>query len=73
VRLSRFPLLGMLSREMLMRWRDRMREIGKGLEIALGATLVATGLMVAPGYDKAAETVLVNASPDWLTSLATRL
>ncbi|MGU3421421.1 cytochrome c biogenesis CcdA family protein [Methylobacterium radiotolerans] len=66
-------LLGALSREVLMRWRDRMMGLGKGLKVALGAILVATGLMIATGYDKAAETVLVNASPAWLTNLTTRL
>jgi hypothetical protein len=58
---------------MLMRWRDRMMRLGKGLKVALGAILVATGLMIATGYDKAAETILVNASPAWLTNLTTRL
>jgi len=66
-------LLGTLSREVLMRWRDRMMGLGKGLKAALGLILVATGLMIATGLDKAAETVLVNASPDWLTALTTRL
>ena len=66
-------LLGLLSREVLMRWRDRMMGLGKGLKAALGLILVATGLMIATGYDKAAETALVNASPDWLTALTTRL
>ena len=40
------------------------------LLFGLGA---ATGLMIATGYDKVAETALVNASPDWLTTLTTRL
>jgi sulfite exporter TauE/SafE len=66
-------LLGTLSREVLMRWRDRMMGLGKGLKAALGLILVATGLMIATGYDKVAETALVNASPDWLTALTTRL
>ncbi|MCJ2066010.1 sulfite exporter TauE/SafE family protein [Methylobacterium sp. J-088] len=66
-------LLGTLSREVLMRWRDRMMGLGKGLKAALGLILVATGLMIASGYDKAAETALVNASPAWLTNLTTRL
>ncbi|TXM73138.1 cytochrome c biogenesis protein CcdA [Methylobacterium sp. WL69] len=66
-------LLGTLSREVLMRWRDRMMGLGKGLKAALGLILVATGLMIASGYDKAAETALVNASPVWLTTLTTRL
>ncbi|MCJ2035994.1 cytochrome c biogenesis CcdA family protein [Methylobacterium sp. J-068] len=66
-------LLGTLSREVLMRWRDRMMGLGKGLKTALGLILVTTGLLIASGYDKAAETALVNASPDWLTALTTRL
>ncbi len=66
-------LLGTLSREVLMRWRDRMLGLGKGLKAALGLILVATGLMIVTGYDKAAEAALVNASPDWLTNLTTRL
>lgn len=66
-------LLGALSREVLMRWRDRMMGLGKGLKAALGLVLVATGLMIATGLDKAAEAALVEASPDWLTALTTRL
>ena len=66
-------LLGMLSREVLMRWRDRMMGVGKELKVVLGLILVVTGLLIATGLDKSAETVLVNASPDWLTALATRL
>ena len=66
-------LLRTLSREVLMRWRDRMMGLGKGLKAALGLILVTTGLMIASGYVKAAETVLVNASPAWLTNLTTRL
>ncbi|MCJ2072459.1 sulfite exporter TauE/SafE family protein [Methylobacterium sp. J-030] len=66
-------LLGTLSREVLMRWRDRMMGLGKGLKTALGLILVATGLMIVTGYDKTAETALVNASPSWLTKLTTGL
>ncbi|GEP00171.1 cytochrome c biogenesis CcdA family protein [Methylobacterium haplocladii] len=68
------PLLvfGMLSREMLMRWRDRMMSLGKGMRAALGAILVVTGLVIVSGYDKLLETALVDASPDWLTNLTTR-
>lgn len=66
-------LLGTLSREVLVRWRERMMGLGKGLKAALGLILVATGLMIATGTDKLAETILVNASPAWLTTLTTRL
>lgn len=64
--------LGMLSREVLMRWRDRMMSAGKGLKAALGLFLVVGGAVILTGYDKALEATLVNASPDWLTALTTR-
>lgn len=66
-------LLGTLSREVLMRWRDRMMGVGKGLKAALGLILVVTGAVIVLGYDKVLETGLVNASPAWLTDLTTRL
>ncbi|MBA9068348.1 cytochrome c biogenesis protein CcdA [Methylobacterium sp. RAS18] len=64
--------LGMLSREVLIRWRARMMGVGKGLKLALGVILVATGALILSGYDRALETKLVDASPDWLTALTTR-
>lgn len=66
-------LLGTLSRQVLMRWRDRMMGLGKGLKAALGLILAVAGLLIVTGTDKAVETALVNASPGWLTSLTTRL
>jgi len=66
-------LLGTLSREVLMRWRDRMMGVGKGLKAALGLILVVTGAVIVLGYDKVLETALVDASPSWLTDLTTRL
>ena len=65
-------LLGLLSREALMRWRDRLMSAGKTGKAALGILLVAVGLMIVTGLDKAVETALVNASPEWLTTLTTR-
>lgn len=65
-------VLGLLSREMLMRWRDRMMGFGKGLKAALGLTLVVIGAVILAGYDKPLEAVLVDASPAWLTALTTR-
>jgi cytochrome c-type biogenesis protein len=65
-------LLGILSREALMRWRSRLMEGGKAGKTALGLILVAVGLLVATGLDKRLEAVLVEASPDWLTQLTTQ-
>jgi cytochrome c-type biogenesis protein len=65
-------LLGILSREALMRWRSRLMEGGKAGKTVLGLVLVAVGLLVATGLDKRLETILVEASPDWLTQLTTQ-
>ena len=65
-------LLGLLSRETLRRWRDRMLSAGKGGKLALGVVLIATGVLVLTGLDKYLEAIVVDASPDWLTELTTR-
>lgn len=65
-------VLGLLSRRVLMAWRTRMMQAGKGLKAALGLLLVLTGLAILTGFDKRLETALVAASPDWLTALTTR-
>ena len=65
-------LLGFLSREAMRRWRGRMMEAGKGGKMLLGVVLVAIGLIVATGLDKRIETMLIDASPAWLTELTTR-
>jgi cytochrome c-type biogenesis protein len=65
-------VLGLLSREAFTRWRGRLMEAGKGGKAVLGSLLIAIGLLVATGLDKTLETILVDASPDWLTQLTTR-
>lgn len=65
-------ILGTLSRETLLRWRNRIAEAGSGLKIALGILLLLTAGAILSGFDKALETVLVSASPEWLTSLTTQ-
>lgn len=65
-------LLGLLSREAMMRMRGRLMEAGKGGKMLLGGLLVAIGLLVASGLDKRLETMLVDASPEWLTNLTTK-
>ncbi|MEP6564050.1 MAG: cytochrome c biogenesis CcdA family protein [Mesorhizobium sp.] len=65
-------VLGMLSRETLLGWRSRIAEAGSSLKIALGVLLLLTAGAILSGLDKALETVLVNASPEWLTALTTQ-
>jgi cytochrome c-type biogenesis protein len=65
-------LLGFVSREAMMRWRGRLMETGSIGKTLLGLLLVAVGLLVATNLDKRIETVLVDASPAWLTELTTK-
>jgi hypothetical protein len=65
-------LLGLLSREALLRWRERLLAAGRGGKALLGALLLAIGVLILSGFDKKLETALVEASPAWLTELTTR-
>jgi cytochrome c-type biogenesis protein len=65
-------VLGLLSREVLMHWRDRLLKAGKSGKYALGALLLLLGVLIVSGLDKKLETVLVDASPAWLTRLTTQ-
>ena len=65
-------LLGILSRETMMRLRGRLMATGRGAKTALGAILVALGLLILSGFDKNVEALAVDLSPAWLTSLTTR-
>jgi len=65
-------ILGFLSRETLLRSRDRLLATGKGLKMVLGGVLIAAGALILSGLDKRLETTLVELSPDWLTALTTR-
>jgi len=68
------PLLaiGLLSREAMVHWRAALVSAEQGAKAGLGVLLAAVGLLIVTGWDKSVETVLVNASPDWLTDLTTR-
>jgi len=68
------PLLaiGLMSRQTLARWRNRMLAAGKGGKALMGALLVTVGMLILTGLDKRIEAMLVAASPAWLTELTTR-
>lgn len=72
MRLCLCSLLGLLSREALMHWRNRLLNAGKGGKMLLGGFFVLIGLLVVNGLDKQVETALVETSPAWLTNLTTR-
>jgi cytochrome c biogenesis protein CcdA len=65
-------IIGLLSREAMQRWRKQILAFGQGIKAAFGVLLIVIGILVLAGLDKRVETVLVNASPQWLTDLTTR-
>ena len=65
-------ILGMLSREMMMKARGRLLSAGSAAKSVLGVVLLVAGLLVLSGLDKSAEAALVDAMPAWLTTLTTR-
>jgi cytochrome c-type biogenesis protein len=68
------PLLviGILSRELMSKARDRLLSAGQYLKTALGIVFVLIGASIVTGIDRHIETALVEASPQWLTELTTR-
>jgi cytochrome c-type biogenesis protein len=68
------PLLavGMLSREAMSKARGRLLSAGQSLKAALGIAFVLIGAAIVTGADRTIETMLVDASPQWLTDLTTR-
>jgi cytochrome c-type biogenesis protein len=65
-------VLGLLSREVLTRWRGRLLDAGKGGKMVIGSVLLVFGASILSGLDKRVETFLVDLSPAWLTELTTR-
>ena len=64
-------IIGMMSRELLKRWRGRMLSSGSTIKSVLGVLFMFTGIMIVSGQDKLLEAALVEASPEWLTALTT--
>jgi cytochrome c biogenesis protein CcdA len=65
-------LVGLLSREAFRRWRGHLLGAGKTGKAVMGGAAVAVSLLILTGFDRSLETVLVAASPAWLTDLTTR-
>ncbi len=65
-------LLSALSREAMLRWRGRMIRVGGTGKLLFGGVALAMAALILSGLDRELETVLVQASPAWLTDLTTR-
>lgn len=66
-------LLGMLSRQAMTRFRDKLLiagQTGKGL---LGGVLLVMGILILTGMDKEFEALVLRLSPDWLTELTSSI
>jgi cytochrome c-type biogenesis protein len=65
-------VIGVLSREVLVRRRELLLATSTRLKAALGVLLAVVGIAIVTGVDRSIETGLVEASPQWLTALTTR-
>ena len=65
-------LLGLLSRQAMMKVRSKLFTAGKVGKRLLGTILLLVGILIISGLDKQLEGIIVAASPDWLISLTTR-
>jgi cytochrome c-type biogenesis protein len=65
-------LVASLTRQGLLRWRERMMNAGRLGKVAVGVSALAVGALILTGADRRVEASLVSASPAWLTNLTTR-
>lgn len=65
-------LLGVVSQDVMLRWRDNLARAGQGGKTILGALLFAVALLSLTGLDRKLEALLVDLSPTWLTQLTTK-
>jgi cytochrome c biogenesis protein CcdA len=65
-----FLILGMLTREALLRSRNRLMSAGKEGKMLLGAVLTAAGLLILFGLDKKFETWVMAFAPQFLVDLS---
>ncbi len=68
------PMLALAygSRQAIATRRNQLARLGRLLMPAMGALLVAVGVMVLLGWDKRIEGALLDVMPEWLIRLTTR-
>ena len=64
-------LLGLTSRQTMLRLRSGLMLAGKGTKIIFGLFMMSIGVLILTGLDKNLESFLVAISPDWLTKITT--
>lgn len=64
-------LVAMVSRQALLRLRQRALTLGQIGKVAMGTSALAVGVLILSGADRYVETRLVQASPAWLTDVTT--
>lgn len=70
---SPLVLLGTISRVSLMKMRGTLATWGSTVRWTLGTLFVVMGMIVITGLDRQLETLLLSASPAWLTALTTSI
>lgn len=66
-------LLGMLSRQAMTRFRDKLLGVGKAGKGLLGGVLLVMGILILSGADKKLESLALHFSPDWLITLTSSI
>jgi len=66
-------ILGLLSRQTMTKFRNKMLAAGAAGKKILGGLLLALGLLIVAGTDKTFETAVLKISPDWLVQLTTSI
>jgi cytochrome c-type biogenesis protein len=65
-------LLGLLSRQAMMRFRDKLLLAGQTGKKVLGILLLLVGIMIIFGWDKQLEAAALDGLPTWLVNLSVR-
>jgi len=66
-------LLGLLSRQAMMKFRNSLFTAGNTGKKVLGGLLFTMGMLILSGYDKSFEAMMLQTSPDWLIRITTTI
>ncbi len=66
-------VLGSLSQQAMSRFKSKLIMTGKTGKMLLGALLLAVGILILSGLDKAFEAWILNHAPEWLIRVSTSI